>query len=360
MRCVRWLLVGIILMAAPAGGRAADSPGAWQERLEALSAIACRELPKPRRDAFYRDSYAVRGLCVAYDVTGKRPYLDACMAWSDQMLQHQSQMTPKGAYYMNYGRKPGEQEGSWYVADSASIALAVLATAVRCREAGNEAAYARYLDSVKAYAGLTIDNYVGPGGGITDGLWPKFDGEWWCSSGIFASTALMLYAETGDESYRRVGLGAIDWLNRLEIPKAQYISFEEAAPSVIMYVLEGYSTAMPCLEPGSDRYKQAMAQWDVTLDWMEKNQPSRNPAGRWKFDSQWGSKLGGLPFHMYVYARTVPGSEEIVRAADGELAAAVKYVLEDKQPGLSQAAAFTLLSLAEKVRPGAVYRATRR
>ena len=53
-------------------------------------------------------------------------------------------------------------------------------------------------------------------GGVRNGLWPKFDGEWWCSSGIFASLAFLLYDETGDERYLKTALGAVDSLNRLD------------------------------------------------------------------------------------------------------------------------------------------------
>ena len=84
--------------------------------------------------AFYWDSYLVRGLCVAYDITGKQSYLDAARLWSDRMLEYQKEMIPAGAYYMQYGRRPGESQGSWYVADCSSIALGVLATSIRCSE----------------------------------------------------------------------------------------------------------------------------------------------------------------------------------------------------------------------------------
>jgi hypothetical protein len=43
-----------------------------------------------------------------------------------------------------------------------------------------------------------MDNYVRYSGGITDGLWSKFNGEWWCSTGFFGSLAFVLYDETAD------------------------------------------------------------------------------------------------------------------------------------------------------------------
>jgi hypothetical protein len=52
----------------------------------------------------------VRSLAVAYDLTGAARYLDACRKWSDRAVALQAQMTPAGAYYMNYARNvPGNQ-----------------------------------------------------------------------------------------------------------------------------------------------------------------------------------------------------------------------------------------------------------
>jgi hypothetical protein len=134
--------------------------------------------PKKKR-VFYWDSYIVRASTVAYDVTRKKEYLDTCKKWSDMMVAHQKGMTPAGAYYMQYGRAPGEKEGNWFAADSSSIAMAVLATAVRCAGAEQQ----KYIESVKAFAKLVMDNYVRPSGGIANGFWPKSDKEFWCATG---------------------------------------------------------------------------------------------------------------------------------------------------------------------------------
>ena len=142
---------------------------------------------RPERP-FYRDSYTVRGLAVAYDVTGKPEYLRACKRWSDRMIEHQNGMIPKGAYYMQYGRRPGQDKGHWYVADCSSIALGVLATAVRCDDPAEKA---KYLDSVKAFAKLVADNWVRPSGGVANGYWPTSDKEWWCSTGTFGGAGLL-------------------------------------------------------------------------------------------------------------------------------------------------------------------------
>ena len=322
-----------------------------------LCDVACGELNSDGRHVpFYQDAYAVRALAVAHDMSGKKEYLDACRRWSDRMVAFQEKMIPGGAYYMNYGRKPGEDRGGWYSADSSSIAMAVLATSVRCPDPAEKR---RYLRSVEAFARLVLDKYVRPSGGVTDGLWPDFDGEWYCSSGIFASLAFLLYDETGHKPYLKAGLGAIGWLNRLDIPKVEHISFAESAPSVWMYVLEAYSAAWPHLRAGSDLRQGALAQMAVGLAWMAQDPADGSAGSKWDYNSQWGSKFGGLPFHVYVYARHNPEGKKEIAAADRELASVSVVLGEDRPPKLSQLCVFTMFSYAEKLRAGALYRTSK-
>ena len=305
--------------------------------------------------AFYWDAYVVRALAVAYDMTGKEEYLGACKLWSDRMIEYQNGMIPKGAYYMQYGREPGQDKGGWYVADSASIALGVLATAVRCDDAAEKE---KYLDSVKSFADLVADNFVRPSGGVTDGYWPKSDKEWWCSSGIYGSLAFCLYDETGDERYLKIGLGTIDWLNRQDLlTVAVHFPEKEIIPTVMMYCLEAYSTGFPYLEKDTERYKSAVAQLTKAHAWM-----SENLGGGAGIDyiAQWGSKFGGLPFHMYIYAGHLPESENVIAAADREL----RYIADAIQKASpsnqrDQLALFAMMSYAEKLSPGAIYRASK-
>ena len=305
---------------------------------------------------FYWDSYVVRALCVAYDMTGKKEYLDTCKKWSDLMIGYQKDMIPAGAYYMQYYRKPGEKEGWWYAADCSSIAMGVLATAVRCDDPVEKK---KYLDSVKAFAKLVNENFVRPSGGVTDGYWAKSKDEWWCSTGIFGSLSFLLYKETGDEQYLKVGLGALDWLNKQDW-KTMDVFYEKIVndPTIIAYCLEGYSPAFPYLEPGSERYKATMVKWDFALTWMKEN---FGGAGGREYVSQWGSKMGYSPFHMYRYAHNVPNSEEFIKIADKELTYA-KGVL-DKTPATNpkrnQVALFMMMSYAERLSPGAMYRSSK-
>lgn len=306
--------------------------------------------------AFYWDSYVVRALCVAHDMTGKREYLDASKLWSDQMIEYQDAMIPAGAYYMQYGRRPGEDKGDWYVADCSSIALGVLATAIRCTEPGEKR---RYLDSVRSFAKLVADHFVRPSGGVTDGYWSKSDQEWWCSTGIYGSLAFCLYDETHEAKYLDIGLGAIRWLNQQDLlTVSEHFPPKEIRPTVLMYCLEAYSSGLPHLQPGSELSKSAMAQLGKLYGWMTQNLGGRLGIN---YVSQWGSKFGGLPFHLYIYAKYVPTSDEVMRLADGELryiADALRNAAPSNQR--DQLALFALMSYCEKVSPGSIYRTSGR
>jgi hypothetical protein len=341
------------LFSSPAHG--AQSAGSdFRPRFLQLCDLASAEIQAgTRKDPSFIDSYAVRALCVAYDMTGRKAYLDACRAWSDRMLASQAKMIPPGAYYMNYGRKPGEEKGGWYAADSSSIAMGVLATAVRCPGTEKQ----RYLDSAKQFAALVMDNYIGPGGGIRNGLWPKFDGEWWCSSGIFGSLAFLLYAETGEERYLKVALGTMEWLNHLELAKVEPYPLSEMGPTMPMYVLEAYSAGMPYLKPGSDIRKTALAKISTALDWVAEQQQKPPRERQWPADVKWGMKFGGLPFHQYVQSRVLPDGPKLTAAADREMAQLESLVFSNKV-ALTQLPAFMMMSYAERLSPGAIYKSS--
>src|SRR5262249_50803048 len=141
------------------------------------------------------DAHAIRALCVAYDMTGDKTYLDTCQRWADQVIAFQSQMIPPGAYYMNYNRQPGEDRGDWHVADSGTIGMGILATSVRVQDVADKF---RYVSSVTSFADLVTRNYVGKNGGITNGLWGSYSEEWWASTAIAGSLLFLLHAETGE------------------------------------------------------------------------------------------------------------------------------------------------------------------
>ena len=361
-------LAAIVLLSVPAAlGREPDLKAEFLALCDANCKIVEKQSQtnktiREARRGFCWDSYVVRALCVAYDMTGKQEYLDVCKLWSDRMIEYQDKMIPEGIYYMQYGRKPGEGKGDWYVGDCTSIALAVLATAIRCEDSAEKA---RYLSSVKSYAKLVIDRFVRSSGGVTDGQWPKSDKEWWCSTGVFGSLAFHLYKETGDESYLKIGRGTIDWLNRQDLLTVAVLyppeQKENIKPTVFMYCLEAYSTGLAHLEPGSPRHKAAMAQLAKAHKWMLTNWGGKAGIA---YITQWGGKFGGLPFHVYVYAEHVRQSEHLIAAADDEL----RYISEQLQrtppPNQrldqhSQLAGFAMMSYAEKLSPGSMYRTSK-
>ena len=348
-------LSSALLLPGPVRGEQSSHPEFRRQFLQLCDLASAEIKAGTRKDPFFVDSYAVRALCVAYDMTGKKDYLDACRAWSDRMIAFQTNMVPRGAYYMNYSRKPGETNGGWYVADSSSIAMGILATGVRCRGAEKQ----RCLDSVKSFAALVMDNYVGPAGGIRNGLWPKFDGEWWCSSGIFGSLAFLLYDETGDERYLKAALGAVNWLNRFELAEFQPYPLSEMGPTLPMYVLEAYSAGLPHLPPGSAARKMALARIAAALDWaaVQQRQPPRERP--WPADVKWGMKFGGLPFHQYVRSRLVPDAPNLTAAADREMQQLASLTFSNHLQ-LSQLPVFMTMSYAERLSPGAIYRRSER
>ncbi|MBN1395483.1 MAG: hypothetical protein JW959_10705 [Pirellulales bacterium] len=314
----------------------------------------CPVLDAESKNQFYKDSYAVRGLAVAHDLAGKKEYLDVCRRWAGRMVDYQDRMDPPGAYFMNYGRRPGKKNGHWYIGDSSSIALAVQAVGVRSPDPAEKTRLKR---SVAAYAKLVIDNFVRPTGGVTDGHWPEFNGEWWCSTGIFGSLCFLLHEETGDEKYLKLGEGAVGWLNRQRFENSKHIDFKEAAPSVLMYVFEAYSAGMSRLKQNPTLWKESLVEINRALEWMAANQKGRGAEGPWDYDSQWGSKLGGLPFHLYVWSRWLPDGKQLAAEADRELAYIGRRLADDPAKHY-QLAAFAMMSYAERLRPGGVYRMT--
>jgi len=292
-------------------------------------------------------------------MTGNKKYLDAARSWSEKMVRFREKMIPAGAYYMNYGRKPGESKGDWYVADCSSIAMGVLATAVRCN--GEE--QKRFLNSVQCFASLVMKNYVRPSGGVTDGLWPEFDGEWWCSSALFGSLSFLLYKNMGDEHYLNVGLGVVDWLNKLDLNNVQQpLPLSRQGPAMPMYVLEAYSAGWPYLSKDSVRKDAALAQILWCLNWIADQQQKPVSQREWQLTAShaqptgwWGAKYGGLPFHQYIFSSYFPARQDLMIAADREMQQLAKIAFESEHE-VTQLESFMLMSYAERLNPGAIYR----
>lgn len=308
--------------------------------------------PKTHHMPAFEDAHAVRALAVGYDLTKNRRYLDACKLWSDRMLGYQQRMIPKGAYYMNHSRAPGEDRGEWNVADSGSVGMGVLATAVHCQEPGERA---RYLDSVQAFARLVMDNYVGREGGFTNGCWSGYRGQWWCSTATFGSLAFRLYEETREEKYRKVAQGAVDWMTQQDFRQVGPITFQQAPASVMYYIFEFYGSALPYLRPATPQYAAALAQIELALDWMAKNQKTRAADVPDYLDRH--AHRSGLPGLMYAFARHDPRFRYLEPLADKELRYIYELLYRPGSPNVSilydwEVLTWGMLSYSEKLSPG--------
>jgi hypothetical protein len=380
------LLLGVSALCAPVGPVAAGQPAGTREirdRFLLYCDLACEELnkeeyapfeevyrtkadPRTHHFPFFEDAYAVRALCVAYDITGNKKYLAAAARWTDRVVAYQGRMTPKGAYYLNYARPPDAKAGEWYVADSGSVGLGVLATAVRTADAQQKA---RYLDSVRSLARLVIDNYVGKEGGITDGLWSAYAGEWYCSTATFGSLMLLAYAETKDPEYLKIGLGALDWLNRHDFSKPQPPATGALGACQVFYCGEFYAVALKDLAPTDPRRKAAAKQIGLLVQWLNDHQAGRGakkPVDYFCADTY----MAGMPYLQYIFARELPEHHDQASAADQEMRYVAGLLSKD---GLAKdgrpAAAGTLIawelmtwamtSYAEKLCPGALLRTSR-
>lgn len=340
-----------------------------------LCDIACKELnkeftpfgdrdntdPKTHHVPFFEDSHAIRALAVAYDMTGKQEYLDTCKHWSDRMIAYQEKMIPKGAYYLNYFRKPGDSESMWFISDAGSVGMGVFATAVRCPDKNDKA---RYLDSAESFAKVVMADRIGPNGGIIEELWGSFRDEWWCSTATFGSLALQLYEETGKEEYRKVGLGSLRWMIGRDFRDARIIDFQQRASGVIFYDFELYVIGMKYLPAGSEERKAAMAQIAEALKWMEANQIGRGGKPSWRYLDDGHTDIAALPFLMYAFADQLPEYRNLVPEADKELSCIGGLLLDKGDPQVSRLTVWELtswgmMSYAEKLSPGALFRTSK-
>jgi hypothetical protein len=355
MKLIRFVSLFVIAAVLPLQAVRADdaAPADFRANFFKLCDLAAAKVShdNSKGGPYFVDSYGVRALCVAYDMTGNTNYLDACRAWSHRMVGFQNEMTPRGAYYMHYNRKPGEKTNDWYAADSSSIGMAVLATAVRCH--GHEQKL--FLKSAKTFANLVLKNYVKPSGGVSDGLWSKSNDAWWCSSGLFGSFMFNLYANTGDKHYLKTALGVTDWLNHLDLTADQPFPLSQQGPAMIMYVMENYSSGWPYIAKDDDIKQAATDKVSWCFDWIHGQQQKLMGERDWPPTIGWGMKFGGLPFHEYVFARYL-SEDQYFAAGDAEMQRLTPVVFTDNPPQMTQLPFFMLMSYAERLDPGDIYR----
>ncbi len=341
------------LQAAPAAAEADQRGNTVMRRqfLQLCTLAAAKITNEKLRGPFFVDSYAVRALCAAYDMTDNRTYLNACRVWSRRMVKYQQRMRPSGAYYMNYNRKPGSVTGDWYVADSSSIGMAVVATSVRCRGSARH----RLLDSAEKFANMVIKRYVRPSGGVSDGLWTQSNRAWWCSTALFGSLSFVLYANTRNQHYLNAGLRAVNWLNQRNLSKERPFPLSQQGPAMIMYVMESYSSGWPYIDKDAALARPALAKVNWYLHWIVKQQ-SIAPAKRsWPVNKGWGMKFGGLPFHEFIFSRYLPADQNLTPAGDRAMRQLAAVVFADR-PRFTQLSAFLMMSYAQRLDPSAIYR----
>lgn len=341
----------ICCAASPVLASTVETPEPFRARFLAYCDLAVTQLnlpgrvrPRNKRPVpFYIDSYVVRALCAAYDLTGKEVYLDACKMWSDRMLAFQKGMIPNGLYYMNYGRRPFDTAGSCYDADNGCIAMGVLATAIHCKDLKERL---RYITSVESFARLVMNRYTDSSGGICNGLWSTFGGPWWCSSGTVGALFFRLYEVTDNRDYLLSGLRDLAWLNAQDLDTVGPLPLKDQGPSLPMYTFEAYSAGWPYLTKGTKLESGARTQVAWFSKWAS--------AYRFSGDGQWESKYGGLPFHLMVLGGDL-GSPSMLELADQQLDNIDSLLQADHRGGISQFAAFSMLSMAERLAPGATF-----
>lgn len=354
------LLVIMVALSVSTGPSIAASPArntTLHKQFKRLCSLAVAKITARKlRGPFFVDSYAVRALCVAYDMTGNAKYLDACRQWCRRMMGYQQHMTPAGAYYMNYNRKPGQVTGDWYVADSSSIAMALATTAMRCHGAFRN----RLLHSAQRFASLVMKHYLRASGGVSDGLWARSHQAWWCSSALFGSLLFVLYTDTGNRHYLNNARRVVNWMNRQNLNKQRFFPLSQQGPTMIMYVMECYSAGWPYIEKDPSLAKPALAKVNWCLHWIRTEQHIPLARRRWMVTRGWGMKFGGLPFHEYIFSRYVPAVEQrkLTTAADKEMRRLASVVFVNRIK-FTQLCAFLMMSYAQRLDPGAIYRNSR-
>jgi hypothetical protein len=341
-----------------------------------LCDMAAEKLPMELvpSDRFYLDSYALRGMLVGYDMTERAKYLKSAKAWCDRVVATQKDMIPKDAYYMSYHRRPGEDEGDWYVADCGTVGMAVLATALRCDDSKDRK---RYINSVEKFIKLVRREFTGPKGGVTPGYW-RSDKEWWCSSATTAALCFQLYAVTGKKEYKQYAMEAIDFLldwDYNEVVKEGEMVFEKQWPTVLFYSTEGWCYGLPYYKVAGERQKRVYERLSATMHFMVRNQSAD---GLWGVDpATWtGAKQCGMGLPVMIYLKKV--KDKAVRRqmcmTDAGDIVTFETMIEDmvtkhmdglvklsqKERKYGPAMVYTVSTMAEFLNPGAIYEKTRK
>ena len=209
------------------------------------------------------------------------------------MIAYQRRMNPAGAYYMNYFRQPGQAHGDWYVADANSIAIAILAVGKRTEDR-------KYLASVLAYEEL-VQQFVGPDGGVSDGLWGNYTAEWWASTATYGSLQIDLYGYTGESRYLDRAATALNWINKTGIDNFVRPNLRQDGPAIVFYT--GWFLAQA-------RGVGLRADTTLICQWLSKNQKSANPQSKMNYFNE--TYMAGMPAIQYRMGLEDPADSELV------------------------------------------------
>jgi len=124
---------------------------------------------------------------------------------------------------------------------------------------------------------------------------------------------------------------------------------------MLMYVMENYSAGWPYIARSEAGKKAAEAKVTWCLNWISEQQQKPLAERHWPPTAAWGMKFGGLPFHQYIFSRQFPDDGNLSAAGDAEMQRLAPIVFTAK-PRMTQLPMFMLMSYAERLAPGAVYR----
>ena len=295
---------------------------------------AGKDWPKPDPaykdlNTSYKDSYAVRAWPVACDLTGDVKYLHPPMVGPGATAVADD---ARGRLLMNPGRNPGETKGDWFVADGSSTALGVLATAVRVPELAENQ---HYLDSVRSSPGWSSTTTSVPTAASATGSVPVRRRVVVLHRNLRVGGALPVQRDGARVLSRRRSAGG-----RLAEPAG----FAQGAAGDLQVRCAGRDPVLfrgvfdgPALPGGGQARPLYGGNAEIPRGpgWMARNQEGRGGKPAWGYESWRGAKFGGLPFHMYVYARNVPGNDEVADAADQELRYITQLLARQNPPVLS-------------------------
>src|SRR5882757_1170604 len=163
---------------------------------------------------------------------------------------------------------------------------------------------------------------------------------------------------TGDKHYLKTALGVTGWLNHLDLTKDQPFPLSQQGPAMVFYVMENYSAGWPYVEEDKAMNKAALDKVNWCLNWIAEQQVKSAAERDWLPTKGWGMKFGGLPFHEYIFSHHLPVDGKLSSAADTEMRRLAAIVFAGK-PEFTQLSAFMMMSYAERLNAGAMYRSSR-